>query len=464
MARRYVIQVRRAPVVEAGSWEDVADAGTAGEADDEVASWASPRLSHGDVVRVLSPSGSERSIGAWDADSSGVSIDPTRPRGGSLSWLWDESDDAGEMLGACWGVSRLRVAAASIGVAAYAQDLDRSRSGQRPSHLLRQAEAVLYEGANASRKKETPRQSALEASALRMAEASRDGGRHAARAAVLACAVVLDATGAHRLGTSVRRSLGYVVQDTIGTAAACLWWAVRAQALTIGDREHAAASCALAVRKAVPLSSVVCGHLGLRDPLPPPSRPPEERRGNPGGGSFRGARRGPVAEAAAAMELGKRLPTARYVHVSLYPELPPAVRGAVDRASSLAGVGIGHVQLLKIGTVDESVSLLRYPGFWDEPFPALAESWSVDLASGRVRHASYSQGEGTPILHRKETFLSPSDPRAPALRRVTESLERLGLFDDTRRIGRRGTWESMMRAAGVRVADGRVVRTGGSRG
>jgi len=186
-------------------------------------------------------------------------------------------------------------------------------------------------------------------------------------------------------------------------------------------------------------------------------------RENPGADrSFNRAARGPFASAANAMKVGKKLPADRYVHRSLYGALPPVVREGVDRALDLAGLRLQDVDLLKLGTVEETVSLLRYPDFDTDPFPGLAESWSVNLATGGVKHATYKQGPGTPILHRKESFLDPTDPSVPALRAVTEDLERRGLFRETNRIGRRGVWDQMLRDAGVRVVGTSVLPLAGN--
>ncbi len=38
----------------------------------------------------------------------------------------------------------------------------------------------------------------------------------------------------------------------------------------------------------------------------------------------------------------------------------------------------------------DEVALLRYPGFFDAPSPALAASWRVDLPNGTVSHRTYT--------------------------------------------------------------------------
>lgn len=158
-----------------------------------------------------------------------------------------------------------------------------------------------------------------------------------------------------------------------------------------------------------------------------------------------------VVVAARKLELGKKLPGATYVHRSLVVRLPKVVREAVEAAQLLAGLGAEDYDLVKIGTIEPKISLLAYPGFWRESFPALAKSYTVDLGAGTVKVASYKQNDGTPILHRKETFIDPEDRRVPKLAETTRQLEKLGLFKDTKRIGRRGTWEQMLRDVGVTV-------------
>lgn len=162
-----------------------------------------------------------------------------------------------------------------------------------------------------------------------------------------------------------------------------------------------------------------------------------------------------------ALKVGKKLPGATYVHTSVVPTLPNIIVSKVGAAMLAAGVGPGDFELVKLGSLKATVSLLKYPGFWTEPFPALAEHWSVDLSAGSVptaKHRVWPQNDATPILHRKESFLLPTDPAVPALTRVTRELEALGLFKHTSRIGQRGVWEKMLRDAGVDVVGQSVVR------
>lgn len=165
----------------------------------------------------------------------------------------------------------------------------------------------------------------------------------------------------------------------------------------------------------------------------------------------------PFTTAVRGLTVGKKLPGAVYVHQSLFLGLPAPVRDGIIHAGIVSGVAPIDYELFKLGSLEPTVSFLRYPGFWSEPFPTLRESVTVRLDEGTFRRASYAQGDGTPILHRKETFIDSEDPRVPRLRAVTENLEVRGLFRNTKIIGRQGIWNEMLRAAGVRVEGTRVI-------
>jgi len=46
-----------------------------------------------------------------------------------------------------------------------------------------------------------------------------------------------------------------------------------------------------------------------------------------------------------------------------------------------------------------------------------------------------------PILHRKETFLPPDDPRRERFARLTRQEEKYGLYAETSTIGTREGWQ-----------------------
>jgi len=88
--------------------------------------------------------------------------------------------------------------------------------------------------------------------------------------------------------------------------------------------------------------------------------------------------------AVAALSVGKRLPGGVYAHVEALPLLPDALREAVEAAQRIAALAAGAFQVVKLSTRGQRVSLLAYPGFFEEAFPMLAGSWAVDLEAGTV--------------------------------------------------------------------------------
>ena len=102
------------------------------------------------------------------------------------------------------------------------------------------------------------------------------------------------------------------------------------------------------------------------------------------------------ARQVAALSIGKRLPDGVYAHVELAAHLPAELREAVEEARGIAGVAGGAFQVVKLWARGFRLSLLAYPGFWDEAFPALTTSWVVDLGSRAVTQRTYAADSNPP--------------------------------------------------------------------
>jgi hypothetical protein len=144
--------------------------------------------------------------------------------------------------------------------------------------------------------------------------------------------------------------------------------------------------------------------------------------------------------------VGKRVRGALYVHMDALGLLEEPQRTAALDAAELVADHAWNVARLGPGPV---VALLHYPDFDLEAFPRLSRSARVDLATGRVRRSDQTRTENPLILHRKELLLDPADPRRLGWAATTERLERLGLFRDTKRIGRRRAWNEMLASVGL---------------
>ncbi len=150
-------------------------------------------------------------------------------------------------------------------------------------------------------------------------------------------------------------------------------------------------------------------------------------------------------------ELGKRVGHHVYAHRDAAADWPASVAERVFAAEALAGTQAWNV--VKWSELDERrLTLLTYEDF-EESFPALLESLTVDLGRRAVLRRSYRLRANPPVLHRKELLLSADDPRRDRFAHLTAQLEGLGLLNATTTIGTRLGWARRLKEAGVRVVD-----------
>jgi len=107
--------------------------------------------------------------------------------------------------------------------------------------------------------------------------------------------------------------------------------------------------------------------------------------------------------------VGKMLPDAFYIHILALHTLDPWLQEYESRArSALPKVQVPTI--VKFSTNKPKISYLFYPDFDTDPHPALQASIQVDLETLEVGYRDYSNSENPPILHRKETFVTPEYP------------------------------------------------------
>src|SRR5512144_1050383 len=95
-----------------------------------------------------------------------------------------------------------------------------------------------------------------------------------------------------------------------------------------------------------------------------------------------------------------------YFHVEALHLLDADRAARVAAAERLARVKRGeHFNLVRLDEAGPCIALLNYPQFADDPFPALHESWLVDLDSATVSYRTYEDSLNPPILHRKGLLL-----------------------------------------------------------
>ncbi len=87
----------------------------------------------------------------------------------------------------------------------------------------------------------------------------------------------------------------------------------------------------------------------------------------------------------------------------------------------------------------------------EDAHPALRHAVTIDLASGKARHTDYAENLNPPILHRKETFLPPDDPRREIFAALTHAEEAAGLYARTATIGFKLNWERLLREKSLAI-------------
>ena len=159
---------------------------------------------------------------------------------------------------------------------------------------------------------------------------------------------------------------------------------------------------------------------------------------------------GVVKRACDKSKIGKRTRGALYVHVCALQALDPLLRIYEGCASRSIG-RVDGATLIKFYTDEMRISYLFYPDFDTEAHPVLNASISIDLQTRRIIHRDYSQRENPPILHRKETFVTPDYPLREEFAQLTQQEEKLGLLNNKSDIGTVNGWAKCLEEHGVEI-------------
>ena len=135
-------------------------------------------------------------------------------------------------------------------------------------------------------------------------------------------------------------------------------------------------------------------------------------------------------------DVGKRVGHVWYFHKNY---LPSRVQATIRRDWS-------HIKGWNIVKVDQydDFSFLKYRRFMSDDFPEL--EWSIKTCKGSVekpKKITYCT-DNPPIFHRKELLFPDDHPCIPKARAMTRKCEDAGLFKDTKRIGRKKQWQTLL--------------------
>ena len=150
----------------------------------------------------------------------------------------------------------------------------------------------------------------------------------------------------------------------------------------------------------------------------------------------------------AAIKIGKVLPDAIYLHVSALPSVDQKLHDFLMLVTKAIKIDPSEWNIVKLYKRHYKLSLFNYPNFDTYPYPPLSKSHSIDLAKVEVRSADYSRSLNPPILHRRETLMTRDHPSTDVFSAFTLEGERLGLYENTRKIGFKNQWHQLIKRKG----------------
>lgn len=164
-----------------------------------------------------------------------------------------------------------------------------------------------------------------------------------------------------------------------------------------------------------------------------------------------------IATACRQSTIGKFVGNALYVHTFALNELSPILRVYEGCASRTFGQ-YEQTTLIKFRADKPKVSYLYYPDFDTDAHPALHSSMQANLSDLFVNLRDYSSSENPPILHRKETFITPDYPLYSKFIKLTTQEEKLGLLENSTIIGTKKEWLQRLEMCQVKIHGHRVLR------
>jgi DNA phosphorothioation-associated putative methyltransferase len=158
------------------------------------------------------------------------------------------------------------------------------------------------------------------------------------------------------------------------------------------------------------------------------------------------------------MPIGKKLPDAHYIHKDGLGEIPEELSNFIYAVGHALKIEQGSWDLVKLSKNEFKLSLLSYSTFFTEPYPPLTQSVTIDLVKLTHRITQYEESDNPPILHRKETMIPITHEAYESFVHITQEGEHAGLYENSRMIGFKQSWERIIAEHGFELVDGRLFR------
>jgi DNA phosphorothioation-associated putative methyltransferase len=158
------------------------------------------------------------------------------------------------------------------------------------------------------------------------------------------------------------------------------------------------------------------------------------------------------------IRVGKKLPDSIYFHKDSFKETPATLVKVINNIATALKIDGNDWNIVKVFTNDFRISLLNYPNFFEVSYPCLTKSVNIDLLKLKHRVTDYSDSDNPPILHRKEMMIPEAHEAFETFKMITEEGEAAGLYENSRIIGFKNSWERIIAKHGYELIDGRLFR------
>jgi DNA phosphorothioation-associated putative methyltransferase len=154
--------------------------------------------------------------------------------------------------------------------------------------------------------------------------------------------------------------------------------------------------------------------------------------------------------------IGKRVAGDLYLHKKSVRHATTEDRDLINEtAQSLSGPE-KKWNVVRVG--NDNIAFLTYRDFNEDPFPALGKSIRFDLLDGRKSVRDFTRHSNPPILHRKELLVPENFPQREAFTELTSTLDDLGVFYDSHKIGFKQQWQNRLRSHGIAIEGYKAIK------
>lgn len=161
------------------------------------------------------------------------------------------------------------------------------------------------------------------------------------------------------------------------------------------------------------------------------------------------------------IQIGKQLPDAIYLHRDAMHALPFELQKFIPAVARAVNLPDDQWNLIKLFRNEFRLSLLNYPEFYSDSYPALEQSLNVDLSKLSHKITDYRSSDNPPILHRKETMILQESNHYEHFASLTKEGEKAGLYENTRTIGFKLSWFNAIKKKGYQLIEGRLLKADG---